>query len=65
MGISFGTSYPCRIYDHGVHTGQLRPPRPDQMCPGTNWGTDIPQLFLKFLKNVLFFLTFHIHLFKP
>ena len=22
--------YPCRIYDHGEHTGQLRPPRPDQ-----------------------------------
>lgn len=30
--------YPCRIYDHGKHTGQLRPPRPDQMVPGTNWG---------------------------
>lgn len=30
--------YPCRIYDHGKHTGQLRPPRPDQMCPGTDWG---------------------------
>ena len=30
--------YPCRIYDHGAHTGQLRPPRRDQMCPGTNWG---------------------------
>ncbi|XP_046464383.1 delta(24)-sterol reductase-like [Daphnia pulex] len=30
--------YPCRIYDHGPHTGQLRPPRSDQMCPGTNWG---------------------------
>ena len=30
--------YPCRIYDHGQHTGQLRPPRPDQMVPGANWG---------------------------
>ncbi|KAK2724984.1 hypothetical protein QYM36_001439 [Artemia franciscana] len=30
--------YPCRIYDHGEKTGQLRPPRKDQMCPGTNWG---------------------------
>ena len=30
--------YPCRIYDHGDHTGQLRPPREDQRCPGTNWG---------------------------
>ncbi|EFX76695.1 hypothetical protein DAPPUDRAFT_106816 [Daphnia pulex] len=30
--------YPCRIYDHGPHTGQLRPPRSDQMCPGTKWG---------------------------
>lgn len=32
--------YPCRIYDHGQHRGQLRPPRPDQMCPGTNWGNN-------------------------
>ena len=30
--------YPCRIYDHGQHSGQLRPPKADQMCPGTNWG---------------------------
>jgi len=30
--------YPCKIYDHGAHTGQLRPPRPDQMVPGTNYG---------------------------
>ncbi|XP_078661242.1 delta(24)-sterol reductase-like isoform X2 [Branchiostoma floridae x Branchiostoma belcheri] len=30
--------YPCRIYDHGVGRGQLRPPRKDQMCPGTNYG---------------------------
>jgi len=30
--------YPCRIYDHGEHKGQLRPPRPDQMVPGTNYG---------------------------
>ncbi|XP_019613547.1 PREDICTED: delta(24)-sterol reductase-like [Branchiostoma belcheri] len=30
--------YPCRIYDHGVSRGQLRPPRKDQMCPGTNYG---------------------------
>jgi len=30
--------YPCRIYDHGAHTGQLRPPRSDQMVPGTNYG---------------------------
>nr|CAH0102059.1 unnamed protein product [Daphnia galeata] len=30
--------YPCRIYNHGPHTGQLRPPRPDQICPGTDWG---------------------------
>ena len=27
--------YPCRIYNHGKHRGQLRPPRPDQMVPGT------------------------------
>ena len=30
--------YPCRIYDHGKHRGQLRPPRPDQMVPGADWG---------------------------
>ena len=61
--------YPCKIYDHGAHTGQLRfnhcffilqfqseflsdfahfvatcfhtgcrPPRADQMVPGTNYG---------------------------
>ncbi|KAF2360659.1 FAD linked oxidase N-terminal, partial [Trinorchestia longiramus] len=29
--------YPCRIYDHGEHRGQLRPPRKDQMVPGTNY----------------------------
>ncbi len=34
--------YPCRIYDHGAHTGQLRPPRKDQMCPGTKWGKILP-----------------------
>jgi len=30
--------YPCRIYDHGEHMGQIRKPRPDQMVPGTNYG---------------------------
>ena len=30
--------YPCRIYDHGKHVGQLRPPRQDQMVPGTDYG---------------------------
>ncbi|KAK4299706.1 hypothetical protein Pmani_028040 [Petrolisthes manimaculis] len=30
--------YPCRIYDHGQHRGQLRPPRKDQLVPGTNYG---------------------------
>jgi len=30
--------YPCRIYDHGAHTGQLRTPRADQMVPGTDYG---------------------------
>lgn len=30
--------YPCRIYDHGVNSGQLRPPRREQMCPNTNYG---------------------------
>ena len=30
--------YPCRIYNHGKHRGQLRPPRADQMVPGTDYG---------------------------
>jgi len=30
--------YPCRIYNHGKHVGQLRPPRKDQMVPGTDYG---------------------------
>ena len=32
--------YPCRIYDHGEHRGQLRPPREDQKVPnsGGKWG---------------------------
>jgi len=30
--------YPCRVYDHGQHKGQLRPPRPSQLVPGTNYG---------------------------
>ena len=31
--------YPCRIYDHGDHSGQLRPPRVDQRAaPGADWG---------------------------
>jgi len=30
--------YPCRVYDHGEHMGQLRKPRPEQMVPGTNYG---------------------------
>ena len=30
--------YPCRIYDHGKHVGQLRPPRPDQMVPDSDYG---------------------------
>ncbi|XP_069944164.1 delta(24)-sterol reductase-like isoform X3 [Cherax quadricarinatus] len=30
--------YPCRLYDHGPHRGQLRPPRKDQKVPGTNYG---------------------------
>ncbi|XP_065335539.1 delta(24)-sterol reductase-like isoform X2 [Cloeon dipterum] len=30
--------YPCRVYDHGPNSGQLRPPRPDQMVPGAKWG---------------------------
>lgn len=30
--------YPCRIYNHGPHRGQLRPPRPEQMVPGADYG---------------------------
>lgn len=30
--------YPCKIYDHGKNCGQLRPPRPDQRCPNSNYG---------------------------
>ncbi|KAG7160565.1 Delta(24)-sterol reductase-like 1 [Homarus americanus] len=30
--------YPCRIYDHGPHRGQLRPPRREQMVPGADYG---------------------------
>ena len=29
--------YPCRIYNRGEHKGQLRPPRPDQMCPDADY----------------------------
>ena len=48
--------YPCRIYDHGPHRSQLRPPRPDQMCPDTNWGNIF--LFFFFIFFVFFFLFF-------
>ncbi|MCX4248011.1 FAD-binding oxidoreductase [Paraliomyxa miuraensis] len=30
--------YPCAIFDHGEHSGQLRPPRPDARVPGTDFG---------------------------
>lgn len=32
--------YPCKEFDKGPHKGQLRPPRPDQLCPGSEpkWG---------------------------
>jgi delta24-sterol reductase len=30
--------YPCAIFDHGEHAGQLRPPRPNTRVPGTNYG---------------------------
>lgn len=30
--------YPCAIFDHGEHSGQLRPPRPNTRVPGTNYG---------------------------
>lgn len=31
----FGTFH---VYDIGPYNGQLRPPRPDQMCPNSNYG---------------------------
>ena len=43
--------YPCRIYDHGPHRGQLRPPRPDQMCPDTNWGNKSISLIRKLCED--------------
>jgi len=32
--------YPCKEFDKGSGMGQLRPPRPDQLCPGADpkWG---------------------------
>jgi delta24-sterol reductase len=32
--------YPCKEFHHGEGMGQLRPPRPDQLCPGAEpkWG---------------------------
>jgi len=30
--------YPSKIFDHGPHRGQLRPPKSDQFTPGTNYG---------------------------
>jgi Delta24-sterol reductase len=30
--------YPCAIFDHGEHSGQLRPPRPSTRVPGTKYG---------------------------
>lgn len=33
--------YPCKEFHHGEGQGQLRPPRPDQLCPGAEnpkWG---------------------------
>jgi len=30
--------YPCKEWDKGPGKGQLRPPRPEQKCPGTDWG---------------------------
>lgn len=30
--------YPCAIFDHGERSGQLRPPRPDTLIPGTKIG---------------------------
>lgn len=32
--------YPCKEFDRGQAHGQLRPPKPEQLCPGANpkWG---------------------------
>jgi len=29
--------YPCRVYDHGDHSGQLKRPRKEDLVPGTNF----------------------------
>ncbi|XP_049817461.1 delta(24)-sterol reductase-like [Aethina tumida] len=29
--------YPCRVYDHGKHAGQIRPPRKEYLVEGTNY----------------------------
>lgn len=29
--------YPCRIYDHGPHSGQLKPPKKEYLVPKTNY----------------------------
>lgn len=29
--------YPCRVYDHGPHSGQVRPPKKEYLIEGTNY----------------------------
>lgn len=29
--------YPCRIYDHGPQSGQIKRPKPEYLIPGTNY----------------------------
>lgn len=29
--------YPCRVYDHGPNSGQLKQPKPEYIVPGTNY----------------------------
>ena len=54
--------YPCRVYNHGHGMGQLRPPRPDQMCPNSNYGMffdlgvyGVPAKVKRHQKQVTFF----------
>jgi len=29
--------YACRVYDHGESSGQIKRPKPEYLCPGTNY----------------------------
>lgn len=29
--------YPCKVFDKGQGSGQIRQPQSTDLCPGTNW----------------------------